>query len=174
MAGAAPLRVALLADTHGALDPRVVALADTCDRVVHAGDVGAADILERLRRPAGPPIAVAGNNDTRRHWPAGQEAVLDGLPEEAELALPGGRLVVIHGHRQRARDRHRRLRARFPDAAAVVCGHSHREAIDTADSPWVLNPGAAGRSRAHGGPGCLVLTADPAGWSVASHRFQRR
>lgn len=163
--------VALVADTHGFLDPRVAALARAAEVVVHAGDVGGASILEALGAGGAHVVAVRGNNDTPRHWPPDDRAGLDGLPAEARVELPGGSLAVVHGDRLRARGRHERLRAAYGDAAAVVYGHSHRLAVDTDGAPWVLNPGAAGRSRTYGGPACLVLTADADGWSVRTHRF---
>lgn len=167
------LRVALIADTHGFLDPRIMDAIAHCDRVVHAGDIGDDDILDALDRPTGPVIAVAGNNDTTRHWPADRQTRRHDLPQEVILPLPGGDLAIIHGHRQPARNRHARLRRRFLDAQAVVCGHSHRAHIDTATTPWILNPGAAGRSRACGGPGCLVLTASRDQWQIEEHRFEK-
>lgn len=163
--------VALLADTHGFLDPRVAALARAAEVVVHAGDVGGASIVAALGAGGATVVAVRGNNDTPRHWPPDDRDGLDSLPAESRIELPGGTLAVVHGDRLRARGRHARLRAAFSDAAAVVYGHSHRLAVDTAQSPWVLNPGAAGRSRTYGGPACLVLTATAGGWSVRTHRF---
>ncbi len=41
------LRVAILADTHGLLRPRVLELAAGCDLILHAGDVGEAGVLDR-------------------------------------------------------------------------------------------------------------------------------
>lgn len=165
------VRVALLADTHGWLDPRIAEIARACDIVVHAGDIGAAGILETLAEDRARVVAVSGNNDTPQHWPAADRAVLDRLPETATIELPGGQLQVVHGHRLPARTRHRRLREQTPDAAAIVLGHSHRRAIEYTPAPWILNPGAAGRSRAYGGPGCLVLNAAADDWSVETHAF---
>lgn len=164
--------VALVADTHGFLDPRVAAIARNADIVVHAGDIGARSILDELAAEGARVLAVAGNNDDSRHWPASDRDTLARLPGEVTVELPGGTLVMEHGHRFPARARHRRLRRAHPEAAAVVCGHSHRQAVDRDGLPWILNPGAAGRSRAHGGPGCLVLRATPTGWHVESHRFE--
>lgn len=163
--------VALLGDTHGFLDPRIERLALGCDLVVHTGDVGGRSVLDRLTGPAGAPVVVAGNNDTRRHWAGDGEAAVDDLPAEARVDLRGGRLLVVHGHRLRARGRHRRLRRMYPDSAAIVYGHSHRACVDRDEVPWVLNPGAAGRSRTCGGPACLVLRADAAGWRTEVRRF---
>lgn len=60
-------------------------------------------------------------------------------------------------------DTHGFLDARIEPLAAG-CG---REA-----TPWVLNPGAAGRSRTFGGPSCLLLAAASDGWEVTLHRFE--
>lgn len=166
--------VALMGDTHGFLDPRVRAVALACDLVVHTGDVGGRSILDQLAAGSrGAPLAVAGNNDTPRHWGDDGPDAIDDLPRAAALDLPGGRLAVVHGHRLRARDRHRRLRAAYPDAAAVVYGHSHRLSVDRDARPWILNPGAAGRARTYGGPACLVLDAGRDRWEVVVHRFER-
>lgn len=169
-----PLRVALVADTHGQLDPRVEAVARACALVVHAGDIGGAAILRALAADGARVVAVSGNNDSPRHWPAEDHETLAALPATAMLNLPGGGLQVVHGHRLPAHDRHRRLRERFPDAGAIVLGHSHRRVIDRDQVPWILNPGAAGRSRAYGGPGCLILTATAEVWTVEQQVFERR
>jgi hypothetical protein len=166
--------VALLSDTHGSLDPRVAELAAGCDHAVHGGDVGAAAVLDALQ-PRGHLLAVSGNNDLPAKWPQDDLQVLAELPEEASLELPGGTLVVIHGHRAgAAARRHAWLRRHYPQARAVVYGHSHRLVCDLEAEPWVLNPGAAGRVRTYGGPSCLVLTATPARWDLAVHRFPLR
>lgn len=166
------LRVAILADTHGHLDARVEAVVASCDLAVHGGDIGNADVLQRLQPRQGTVIAVTGNNDLPRKWPPEQAQLLDGLREHAELILPGGALAVIHGHQIPARDRHERLRRRFPHARAIVYGHSHRLIANRDTEPWVLNPGAAGRARTFGGPSCMVLDATEHRWELRSVRFE--
>lgn len=163
--------VALVADTHGFLDPRIAAIAQSADLVIHAGDVGAADILDELGSNGTRVIAVAGNIDVPHHGRPGIHSRLEELPTATEVSLPGGTLAIEHGHRYPARTRHRRLRREHAGTAAVVCGHSHHRVIDRDAVPWILNPGAAGRNRAHGGPGCLLLYADPAGWRIESRCF---
>ena len=160
------MRVLLVADTHGALDAYVAAQARACDVVVHAGDVGAAAVLEALRDACARVVAVRGNNDVAAKWPPADRALVQTLPERVEIGLPGGRLVVVHGDRFAAAQRHRRLRAAFPAARAIVYGHSHRLCIDDAERPWVLNPGAAGRARTFGGASGLLLTATAAAWRI--------
>lgn len=167
--------VALLADTHGWLDPRIARIAARCDIAVHAGDVGAAAVLRELRPRSGEVVAIKGNNDLPAKWPEADHSVLESLESEARVALPGGDLVVVHGDVPgRAADRHDRLRLSYATARAVVYGHSHRRVADTGKNPWVLNPGAAGRTRTHGGPSCLVLVASMDAWSIHEHRFETR
>jgi len=166
------IRVAILADTHGCLDTRVEAVVADCDLAVHGGDIGNAGVLERLRPRQGRVIAVAGNNDLSRKWPPEQQEFLDNLPEQEDLELPGGTLTIIHGHQIAARNRHERLRRRFPHARAIVYGHSHRLIADRDREPWVLNPGAAGRARTFRGPSCMVLDAAEHHWELRIERFE--
>lgn len=67
------MRVLLLSDTHGVLDARIAALADCCDIVVHAGDVGSAQVLRRLRAVCPRVVAVRGNNDVAAKWLASDQ-----------------------------------------------------------------------------------------------------
>ena len=167
------VRVALLSDTHGFLDPRVAEVVRGCDAAVHAGDVMGGAVLDELRPARGPVVAVRGNNDTRAKWPDSEQARLAALGLVGRLSLPGGELVVVHGHRHEpARRRHARLRREFAGAGAVVYGHSHFLTMDLDDEPWVVNPGAAGRVRTHGGPSCMILMASREGWHIESRRFE--
>lgn len=167
--------VLILSDTHGLIDPRILDLAAVADHVVHAGDIGGADVLARIEKSLHPGAllhCVLGNNDTPRQWPAGGHQWLDQLPWETRIPLPGGDLVVLHGHRVNpAKERHRKLRARHPDARAIVYGHTHKRVLDTDSFPWVLNPGAAGRARTFGGPSCLWLHCVPSDWTLEERVF---
>ncbi len=165
------MRVLLVSDTHGQLDARIAALALRCDVVVHAGDVGNAAVLETLRAGGANVIAIRGNNDVASKWPRGERAALDALEDEAGIDLPGGKLIAVHGDRYPPATRHARLRRDYPDARAVVYGHSHRLVVDDTATPWILNPGAAGRARTYGGPGCLLLEARSKDWRIEPHRF---
>ncbi len=168
------MRVALIADTHGFLDPRIGEHVAACDIAVHAGDVGGADVLCAMQ-PREEVVAVRGNTDGPDTWPDHEIHMLENLPRSFTLDLPGGQLAVTHGDGyEPAAERHRYLRAAFPDVAAIACGHSHELAVDDARRPWVLNPGAAGRVRVGEGPSMLVLSCSESGWSVEPRRFPRR
>jgi predicted phosphodiesterase len=105
-------------------------------------------------------------------WPSGDSEILAGLPEEEDMALPGGWLAVVHGNRAGpVANRHAWLRRTYATARAVVYGHSHRLVCDQSSVPWVLNPGSAGQARTFGGPSCLVLHASAHAWHPEILRF---
>lgn len=160
--------VALISDTHGYLDPRIAAIIRDCDYAMHAGDVCGAQVLAAMQPKTGTVIAVAGNNDPR-FMP---ELT---LPDTGELLLPSGLIRIEHGHRHGlAAPNHRSMRSHHAHARVVVYGHTHRLTQDRLALPWILNPGAAGQMRTHGGASCLVLTASrDAEWSVQEYRFPR-
>lgn len=80
-------RIGVLSDTHGLLRPEAVEFLRGSDLIVHAGDIGAPDVLEALRAVA-PVTAVRGNND-REPW---AESIA-----ESEVLQVGEVLVyVIH------------------------------------------------------------------------------
>jgi putative phosphoesterase len=166
-------RILIVSDTHGVLDEPIRLLATESDLVLHAGDIGDYGVLRDLGGGGAPVVAVLGNNDVGTKWPVAQRRQLARLPLVAKASLKGGLLVVEHGHRAgRVADRHRLLRVRYPDARAVIYGHSHRLCCDTETRPWVLNPGAAGRARTQGGATCLTLRVSPQGrWRLQVHRF---
>lgn len=164
--------VLLLSDTHGELHPEIMAMAEGVDLVVHAGDIGHPDVLDALAGRARLVIAVRGNNDTPNHWPESAQHELMQLEPTQQLPLPGGVLVVEHGHRVNpVPQRHRLLRQKYPDARMVLYGHSHRQIVDNESRPWVVNPGAAGRSRTYGGSGCILLHACQRRWRLMPFQF---
>ena len=159
-------RLLVVADSHGEIAAPLLELARGVDGVVHAGDIGAAGVLERLGAFA-PCLAVRGNNDTPQAWPAAGHATLADLPAVACLALPGGDLIVLHGHQYpHAAQRHAALRRDYPAARAIVYGHSHKLVVDAAAQPWVLNPGACGRARVGPGASGLVISIAGDEWTV--------
>jgi uncharacterized protein len=102
------------------------------DLIVHAGDFSTVAVLEELRQ-LGPLAAVHGNVDSpelRRE-----------LPEALALDLDDASLAVIHDAGP-AKGRLERMRARFPDADAVVFGHSHMPLHEERDGFQIFNPGS--------------------------------
>lgn len=169
---AASIQVLVVSDTHGELDDRIAGEARRSNIVVHAGDIGSRAVLDALTPDDGELVAVRGNNDVRAKWRQTDWEFLGSLPWEARLDLPGGQLVVVHGHRYGNPGRsHERMRRDYPDARVVVYGHSHRRCADQLLSPWILNPGAAGRVRTFGGPAFCRLRISGAHWHLAARQY---
>lgn len=164
------LTVGILSDSHGYLDPRIAKIVNQCDYIVHAGDIFNAHVLEQLQ-PKKELIAVAGNNDFAALWSAEEADIINALPANDKLELPGGHLVVEHGHRLGHHPEHKQLRSDHNEAKLVVYGHTHHRVIDQEAEPWVVNPGASGRVRTHGGPSCLILNASTTEWTIETFLF---
>ena len=56
------LKIGVISDTHGLLRPEAEKCLGGVAHIIHAGDIGAADIIDRLRRIA-PVTAIRGNVD---------------------------------------------------------------------------------------------------------------
>jgi len=125
------MRVGVLSDTHGLLRPRVLELLAGCDRILHAGDAGGVEILDRLRSIA-PVDAVRGNTDS------GPEAEKLPLSLDGELAGLPFRMAHRREDVEPAWVRTSRL---------VVFGHSHRPELEWRGGCLLLNPGACGPRR---------------------------
>jgi len=166
------ITVAIISDTHTDLDPRIAEIIRDTDIAIHAGDIGNASVLSAMSPKSGRVIAVTGNNDHPILWPTDQSNVLETMPEIARLELPGGTVAIEHGHRHDANlPDHESLRKAHPTAKLIVYGHTHRQIIDNFSTPWVVNPGAAGTTRTHGGPSYLLLTASEQDWKIESFQF---
>jgi putative phosphoesterase len=113
--------LAVISDTH--LPRGARAIPDACldhlaaaDAILHAGDFVSPDALEEIAA-IGPPLhAVHGNVD--------EPAVVMRLPA-ARLVRAEGVLIAMVHDAGAAAGRLERMRRRFPDADAVVFGHSH-------------------------------------------------
>lgn len=165
-----PLTVGILSDTHGFLDPRVAEVVNKCDYAIHAGDICSAQVLEQLS-PKKHLLAVAGNNDYPALWDRKDAEIVSALPKSIRLDLPGGLVIVEHGHRLGGFPDHDQFRWDHAEARLVVYGHTHKRVIDQDAEPWIVNPGAAGKERTKGGPSCLVLNASAVEWTIETILF---
>ncbi len=163
--------VGILSDSHGFLDPRIAQVVNQCNYIIHAGDIFNAQVLEQLK-PSIKLLAVAGNNDYSDFWKAEEADIVKALPDTAELHIPGGLIRIEHGHRLGNHPEHDQLRNDHADAKLIVYGHTHHRIIDQKTEPWVVNPGASGKIRTHGGPSCLVLYASEAEWKIETTLFR--
>lgn len=126
------MRIGLISDTHGLLRPELLTVLAGVEHILHAGDVGNIEILERLREIA-PVTAIRGNVDT--HGPCAL------LPATEAVELAGRWFYLVHSVDWM--DIH-------PHAAGmdvVVSGHSHKAAVARRDGVLYVNPGSCGPRR---------------------------
>jgi putative phosphoesterase len=132
------LKLAVIGDTHlprgrRRLPEECVARIAGADLVVHAGDFTTAAAYEEIAAIGPELIAVHGNVD---------EGVLrELLPERTEVEVAGARIGVIHDAGPR-KGRLARLRRAFPDADAVIFGHSHLPLHACEQGFQIFNPGS--------------------------------
>ena len=130
--------VAVISDTHMPRGPR--RLPDAClerltaaDAILHAGDFMTLEVLQFLQG-LGPPVhAVCGNVDSRE--------LIIGLPVQRVVAFEDVRIGMVHDAGPSA-GRLKRMRTRFPDAHAVVFGHSHIPLHEEQQGFQIFNPGS--------------------------------
>ena len=132
------MRVAIISDTHlprgsRALPAACVERLRGADVILHGGDFTSEDALEELRA-FGPPVhAVFGNMD--------RGALARDLPREMTVELEGARIGMVHIPGP-ASGRFERLRKAFPDADAVVFGHTHMPEHEEREGFQIFNPGS--------------------------------
>jgi putative phosphoesterase len=114
------------------LRPEAIAHLNGVDHIIHAGDIGAPDIIPRLEKVT-PVTAIKGNID-QADWAVGFE-------HDETLRIAGHKIFVLH-NRNELPD--------YPGAAGsdiIISGHSHKPNIETIDGVLYLNPGSAGPRR---------------------------
>jgi putative phosphoesterase len=132
MTAPGPREIGVIADTHGLLRPEAEAALRGVAAIIHAGDIGAPAVLERLAALA-PVTAVRGNND-RGGW-------AETLPLTDVLDIDGALLYVLHDVKELDLD------PRAAGFAAVIAGHSHQPRAEARDGVLFFNPGSAGPRR---------------------------
>ncbi|WP_153505244.1 metallophosphoesterase family protein [Cumulibacter manganitolerans] len=154
-----PVRLLLIADTHvprraRALPAQVWRAVEQADVVLHAGDWQVAELLDEMQARARRLIGVWGNND---------DELRRRLPETTVVEIDGVRIALTH-ETGAAGGREKRMAAMFPDAHALVFGHSHIPwdsvaGEDTANPGLrLLNPGSPTDRRRQ--PSCTMMTAE--------------
>jgi len=124
--------IGVVSDTHGLLRPEVFKHLNGIDRIVHAGDIGAPNVLEKLQTLA-PVDAIRGNND--------KGAWAEAIPETLFLDCRGHRIHVLHDLKQID------LSPSAVGMAVVISGHSHKPVVEERDGVLFINPGSLGPRR---------------------------
>jgi len=126
------MQIGVISDTHGLLRPEALELLRGSEHIIHAGDIGAPEIVPALEKIA-PVSAIRGNID-RQPWARR-------FPETHVVELGGLSIYVIHD--AHALD----LNPKVADFAAVISGHSHQPKQEIKDGVLFFNPGSAGPRR---------------------------
>ena len=127
-----PVSVGVISDTHGLLRPQALEGLRGSQHIIHAGDVGAPEILEKLTLIA-PVTAICGNVD--------KGAWARKLPEVELLEIAGISIYVLHDLAKLD------LKPEAAGFAVVISGHSHVPGQETRNGVLYFNPGSAGPRR---------------------------
>ena len=124
--------IGVISDTHGLLRPQAGEALQGVAHIIHAGDIGDADIVRNLRKIA-PVTAIRGNVDV--------ELWAKKFPATEVVGLAGLSFYVLHN--LRAID----LKPKAAGFAAVISGHTHKPGYEFSGGVLYFNPGSAGPRR---------------------------
>ncbi len=145
------IRIGVIADTHGLYDPAIEEHFAGVTEILHAGDIGGRDVIQRLQTIA-PVVAVSGNIDDYEK---------SGFPRQALIRRGGIKIAMCHVLYERGqlmKDAEEWLDRERPEVC--VFGHSHRPTIERDGHIILFNPGSAGPRRFSlpRGVGLLTIT----------------
>ncbi len=128
----AAILIGVISDTHGLLRPEALETLRGSEHIIHAGDIGAPEILDQLAAIA-PVTAIRGNVD--------KSAWARNLSETEAVELAGISIYVLHDLAQLD------LKPEAAGYRVVISGHSHVPKQETKNGVLYLNPGSAGPRR---------------------------
>jgi putative phosphoesterase len=124
--------IGVISDTHGLIRPEALEALQGADLIIHAGDIGAPEVLAALRSIT-EVAAIKGNND-RGPWARS-------IPDTAEVKAGRAAIFIIHNVHDLNFD------PRAAGYRVVISGHSHAPSVKEKDGVVYLNPGSAGPRR---------------------------
>ena len=137
------MKIGLLSDTHGWLDPDILDYFGNCDEIWHAGDIGNMDLVEQIEEVK-PFRAVYGNID--------DYTIRTAFPEDLTFQCEDVKVLMTHigGYPGRYTARVKELIKRT-QPKLYICGHSHILKImyDQINQCLHVNPGACGHHGFH-------------------------
>jgi putative phosphoesterase len=163
------MKIGVVSDTHGYFDPRLPELLAGVEAILHAGDVGAEEVLDELGQIA-KVYAVHGNVDSPKlKLPPSLQASFEGVQVEVrhQLSAPQAELEAwsdgaLLGKMQP--ERREGFLQDFDEATRVVVfGHSHQPCLLTVGHRLFFNPGSAGQQRFSLPRCCGLLEVFPRG-----------
>jgi putative phosphoesterase len=129
------MKLGIISDTHGFLDPRLAIIFAGVDHILHAGDIGSPMIEVELKFIS-PVTVVLGNTDHGLSF------------KETELVGVGNKNFLVHHIvNPRALSDPLKQRIKRHTADAVIFGHTHKRFAETVDGVFFFNPGYAGKPK---------------------------
>lgn len=123
-------RIGVISDTHGLLRKEAEKQLKLSNVIIHAGDIGNVEIINRLQKIA-PVYFIKGNID-KEDWAAE-------FPEILELKIADKNILVIHNLKD--------SKGSSKCYDIIISGHSHQPLIKQENGIFYLNPGSAGKRR---------------------------
>ncbi|MGM9998148.1 MAG: metallophosphoesterase family protein [Candidatus Bruticola sp.] len=139
------IRIALISDIHGRIEPAVLDHLQDCDYIVCAGDTESPAILAELEAIA--PLTVVRGNCDWRPW-------ADDLPKDAVLKAGELNIYVIHNIDCLS------FNPNPNKIDVVVYGHTHRYKQYYENDVLYINPGSVSEPRGGQYPHMYILEAE--------------
>ena len=147
----AMVKIGVISDTHGHLDPQVREIFAGVDHILHAGDIGLPALILELEDIA-PVTAVIGNTDLG----------LD-FKETALVELDGRKFLVHHKLDVSSPDEALQRRIVRENPNVVVFGHTHQRYCEAIGQTLYFNPGYAGKRKTDHLRSVAILQCDDEG-----------
>ena len=145
------MKIGVISDTHGFLDPRVEKIFAGVEHILHAGDIGD-PIIELELKFIAPVTVVQGNVDI-------------GLPFKlTEVVTLAQKKFLIHhivNPWALSETVEQRITKEKPDV--VVFGHTHKKFAETVNGVLFFNPGYAGKPKFGAERSVAILHCDKKG-----------
>lgn len=150
------MKIGVIADTHGFLDPKIPKIFKGVDAILHGGDIGSMDVIRGLRAIA-PVYAVRGNHEP--------EDVIKEFPNrQDQVVLEGKRIFLSHGFISFGWEFFEMMAGRYKEmfekmqVDALVYGHSHFPESRLFNGVLFFCPGFAGEDVRDPGRAVGILT----------------
>lgn len=124
--------IGIISDTHGLLRKEVESKLKDCDLIVHCGDIGKKDVIDKLNK-LGKVEFIKGNID--------KNIAIQIAPKDKILEFMNKRIYLIHNIAEVDIDLHKE------NIDIVIYGHSHKAKIHEEDGILYINPGSVGPRR---------------------------
>jgi putative phosphoesterase len=145
------MKIGVISDTHGFLDPKILKLFTGVGHILHAGDIGDPFIPFELEQIA-PVTVVVGNNDSGLSF-----------KETEVVELAARKFLIHHIVRPGAPEEKLELRIKRERPDVVVFGHTHKRFSETLGGILFFNPGYSGKSKFGAERSIAILHCDEKG-----------